>query len=196
MADSFRSSERACSRREFLASAAAASPALADEKLARPNLIFFMPDELRAESLACYGHPLVKTPHFDRVAAEGVRFEQCHVQNTVCGPSRCSLMTGWPVHVRGHRSLYYDLHPDEPNLLRYLKDGGYDVYWYGKNDLLAPDAFPLSVTAWASLARHEPRAAESLAAIRSAFLFLPLRQTAGSPRDQGLRQCARRCPHS
>src|SRR5262249_13347271 len=71
---------------------------------------------------------------------------QCHVQNTVCEPSRCSFVTGWPVHVRGHRSLYYGLHPDEPNLFRYLKQAGYDVYWYGKNDLLSPDSFATSVT--------------------------------------------------
>ena len=109
-----------------------------------------MPDEMRAESLACYGHPLVKTPNFDKLASEGVRFEQCHVQNPVCAPSRCSLMTGWPVHVRGHRSLYYGLHPDEPNLLRYLKESGYDVYFFGKNDLLAPESFPFSVTEWDS----------------------------------------------
>ena len=137
------------SRREFLASTGAASVLAAQPQPPRkPNIIFYMPETLRAESLACYGHPLVKTPNFDRLARQGVRFEQCHVQNTVCGPSRCSLMTGWPVHVRGHRSLYYFLHQDEPNLFRYLKQNGYDVYWYGKNDLLAPESFPDSVTEW------------------------------------------------
>ena len=134
------------SRREFLA-AAGALPA---QPAKRPNFVFFMPETLRAESVACYGHPLVKTPNLDRLASQGVRFTQCHAQNTVCGPSRCSLMTGWPVHVRGHRSLYYFLRPDEPNLFRYLKQNGYDVYWYGKNDLLAPDSFPDSVTEWGS----------------------------------------------
>ncbi len=146
------------SRRTFLGSAAVAPTLQArdphtDSKPAgakKPNFIFFMPDEMRAESLACYGHPLVKTPNFDKLASEGVRFEQCHVQNPVCAPSRCSLMTGWPVHVRGHRSLYYGLHPDEPNLLRYLKESGYDVYFFGKNDLLAPESFPFSVTEWDS----------------------------------------------
>ena len=146
------------SRRSFLGSAAAAASLAskggeAQVKPAsqnKPNFVFFMPDEMRAESLACYGHPLIKTPNFDRLAREGVRFDQCHVQNPVCAPSRCSLMTGWPVHVRGHRSLYYGLHPDEPNLLRYLKEDGYDVYWFGKNDLLSPDSFPLSVTEWDS----------------------------------------------
>jgi arylsulfatase A-like enzyme len=82
----------------------------------------------------------------DRLAAQGTRFDQCHVQNTVCEPSRCSFVTGWPVHVRGHRSLYYGLQADEPQLFRYLKESGYDVYWYGKNDLLAPESFAASVT--------------------------------------------------
>src|SRR5437763_4715028 len=52
----------------------------------RPNLILCMADELRAESVACYGHPLVKTPNLDKLASEGVRFAQCHVQNPVCDP--------------------------------------------------------------------------------------------------------------
>jgi len=137
------------SRREFLAASGAAL-SVAQPLRQRPNFIFFMPETLRAESIACYGHPLVRTPNLDRLAAQGVRFTQCHAQNTVCGPSRCSLMTGWPVHVRGHRSLYYFLRPDEPNLLRYLKQTGYDVYWYGKNDLLAPDSFAGSVAEWGS----------------------------------------------
>lgn len=109
------------------------------------NFIFFMPDELRAESVGCYGHPLNPTPNMDALAREGVRFDQCHVQHTVCTPSRCSMMTGWHPHVRGHRTLWHMLRPDEPNLLRYLKQAGYAVHWYGKNDLLAPGSFAGSV---------------------------------------------------
>ncbi len=142
------------SRREFLVRSGAAPAAMQAQPGKKPNFIFYMPETLRAESLGCYGHPLVRTPNFDRLAGEGVRFEQCHAQNSVCGPSRCSLMTGWPVHVRGHRSLYYFLHPDEPNLFRYLKQNGYDVYWYGKNDLLAPESFPESVTEWGPRPAH------------------------------------------
>jgi arylsulfatase A-like enzyme len=135
-------------RRTFLTAAAAAveSQGRPEPLRRRPNLILYMADELRAESIACYGHPLVKTPNIDRLASQGVRFEQCHAQNPVCGPSRCSFATGWPVHVRGHRSLYYFLRPDEPNLFRYLRGAGYDVYWFGKNDMLAADSFPSSVT--------------------------------------------------
>lgn len=110
------------------------------------NFIFMIPDELRAESIGCYGHPNVKTPNIDAFAAQGTLFNQCHVQNTVCTPSRCSFMTGWYPHVRGHRTLWHLLRPDEPNLLRYLKQTGYDVRWYGKNDLLSQDSFADSVT--------------------------------------------------
>lgn len=112
------------------------------------NFVLFMPDELRAESTGCYGHPVVQTPNLDRLAAEGTRFDQCSVQHTVCSPSRCSMLTGWYPHTAGHRTLWHLLRPHQPNLFRYLKDAGYDVRWYGKNDALAQASLPLSVTEW------------------------------------------------
>lgn len=130
------------------AEASVASGQAAGGLARRPNLILFMPDEMRAEGLACYGNPVVKTPNLDRLAAEGTRFANAHVQFPVCGASRCSLLTGWPTSVRGHRSLYYFLRPEEPNLFRYLQQSGYDVYWYGKNDALASQTFAGSVTEW------------------------------------------------
>lgn len=151
------------SRRDFLgsaglsvtAAAAGGTQAVADtpqspkEKLPkRPNLVLFMPDELRADALSCYGNPICRTPNLDRLASQGTRFSNCYVQYPVCGASRCSLLTGWPTSVRGHRSLYYFLRPYEPNLFRYLKQNGYDVFWYGKNDALATQSFYESVTEW------------------------------------------------
>ncbi len=113
------------------------------------NFVFFIPDEMRAESVSCYGHPLVQMPAYDRLAAEGTRFEQCHVQHTVCAPSRCSLMTGWYPHVSGHRTLWHLLRPHEPSLFRYLKAAGYHIEWYGKNDLYAAESFPDAVSHFA-----------------------------------------------
>ncbi len=114
----------------------------------RKNIVIFMPDEMRADSLACYGNPVTHTPNFDRLAHEGARFDQCHVQFPVCGASRCAMLTGWPTSVRGHRSLYYFLRPQEPNLFRYLRRANYDVFWFGKNDALATQSFHDSVTRW------------------------------------------------
>jgi arylsulfatase A-like enzyme len=155
---------RQLSRREFLVSSSAATAAIASAGLAwgadpdtvtdatrkpvrTPNLVIFLPDELRAESLGCYGHPLIKTPNIDRLAAEGTRFSHC-VAHPLCVVSRASLFTGWQPHVRGHRSYDYLLTPDEPNMFRYLRDAGYDVFWFGKNDVLAHDQFQKSVTGW------------------------------------------------
>jgi arylsulfatase A-like enzyme len=164
-------SERDISRRKFLGAAgmtvaaslhSGARPAAAGEAegvpaaASKPNLILFFPDELRADALSCFGNPVCRTPNFDRLAQEGARFANCHVQYPVCGASRCSLLTGWPTSVRGHRSLYYFLRPEEPNLFRYLKRSGYDVFWYGKNDALAAQCFYDSVTEWNDRPRLGP----------------------------------------
>lgn len=110
------------------------------------NIIYYNPDEMRADVLGCYGHPLIKTPNIDRLASRGTVFENCFVQHTVCTPSRCSFLTGWYPHTRGHRSLWHLLQPDEPNTLKYLKQHGYDVHLVGKNDALAAGSFADSVS--------------------------------------------------
>ncbi len=103
------------------------------------NFVIFMPDQQRADVLGCYGHPLASTPNYDRLASEGARFDQCHVQQALCTPSRCSMMTGWYPHVRGHRTIPHLLGRDDPSLLRYLKQAGYRVEIYGKNDVFVPE---------------------------------------------------------
>ena len=113
--------------------------------MSRPNFIIFNPDQWRGDYAGCYGHPLVRTPHLDRLAAQGTRFDQCHVQHSVCSPSRCSFMTGWYPHVRGHRTLQHLLRPEEPNLLECLRRHGYETALFGKNDLLAEDAIDASL---------------------------------------------------
>jgi len=105
-----------------------------------------MPDSLRADVLGCYGHPLAKTPNMDRLAAEGTLFEQNICQYPVCGPSRCSMITGLYPHNTGCRTNeYFVQHPQE-NLYGYLKQAGYHVEWHGKNDMFAPNVFPHAVS--------------------------------------------------
>jgi choline-sulfatase len=108
------------------------------------NYIIFFPDELRAETLSIYGNDFIKTPNYDRLASQGVVFNQCHVQNPVCSPSRCSLVSGQYVHSAGHRNLWNLIKPYEHNLFRYMKEAGYEVRSYGKNDLFSKDAASLS----------------------------------------------------
>ena len=109
----------------------------------RPNIVIFNPDQWRGDVLGHMGNPAAVTPNLDRLAAtDGVSFRSAFCQNTVCTPSRCSFMTGWYPHVRGHRTMHHMLRKDEPMLLKVLKDAGYFVWWGGKNDLVpAQDGF-------------------------------------------------------
>jgi len=103
---------------------------------ARPHLLLFNPDQFRSDALAHLGNPQASTPHFDALArTEGLSFRHAYCQNPVCTPSRCSFMTGWYPHVRGHRTMFHMLRPGEPMMLQVLKENGYFVYWGGKNDL-------------------------------------------------------------
>jgi arylsulfatase A len=78
-------------RRDFLQSMAA--PALAQRKT-QPNVVLIFADDLGYGDLACYGHPTIRTPNLDRLAAEGMRFTQFYVAAPLCTPSRASLLTG------------------------------------------------------------------------------------------------------
>jgi arylsulfatase A-like enzyme len=59
-----------------------------------PNILFIMADQLRADYLGCAGHPTVRTPHIDGLAARGLRFDRAYAQAPVCGGSRMSFYTG------------------------------------------------------------------------------------------------------
>ena len=107
--------------------------------MTRPNLLLFMPDELRADSLGAFGNPVARTPHLDALAARGTRWTEAYSQHSVCSQSRVSLFTGWYPHVAGHRTLDNLLKPHEPNLLRSLREAGYYVAWAGiRGDTFAP----------------------------------------------------------
>lgn len=102
----------------------------------RPHILIFNPDQFRADALGHLGNTAAVTPNMDRVCrTDGVSFRYAFCQNPVCTPSRCSFMSGWYPHVRGHRTMFHMMHEDEPVLLKALKDEGYFVWWGGKNDL-------------------------------------------------------------
>ncbi len=115
------------------------------------NFVIFMPDQQRADVLDCYGGKPCRTPHYDRLATTGTRFDQCHTPQPLCTPARCCMMTGWYPHVRGHRSIPHLLGKDDPSLFRYLKQSGYRVEVYGKNDVFDPGHACLAT----DIAEHE-----------------------------------------
>lgn len=80
-----------------------AAPAMARAAAARrrPNIIFILGDDVRWDDLACTGHPFVRTPNIDRIAAEGARFRNAFVTTPICSPSRASFLTGQYAGVHG-----------------------------------------------------------------------------------------------
>ena len=102
-----------------------------------PHLVIFNPDQWRGDVMGHMGNPAALTPNLDRlVQSEAVSFRNAFCQNPVCTPSRCSFMSGWYPHVRGHRTMFHMMRKGEPVLLRALKEAGYYVWWGGKNDLV------------------------------------------------------------
>ncbi len=67
----------------------------------RPNILLFTTDQHRYDALGANGNPILRTPNIDALARQGVRFENCFIQNTVCVPSRACMQTGRYAHQHG-----------------------------------------------------------------------------------------------
>lgn len=102
------------------------------------NILFIMCDQLRADHLACYGHPFLATPHLDALARRGVRFDRAFVQSGVCGPSRMSFYTGRYVSSHGATWNRVPLSIGEMTLGEYLRRAGRTLSLAGKTHVM-PD---------------------------------------------------------
>ncbi|QFT67909.1 Arylsulfatase [Labrenzia sp. THAF35] len=111
----------------------------------RPNILFFMPDQLRADFLGCYGARFARTPNIDALAARGMLFDRCLSPNPICVPARASLLTGTTSLENGVLVNGAWLRPDRrecgldswPEL---LSQGGYDTCSIGKMHFYPWDA--------------------------------------------------------
>jgi len=99
----------------------------------RPNFLFFITDQHRADYLGCAGHPIVKTPNIDAIAARGVRFDNFHVATPVCMPNRASLLTGRYPSAHGLRYNGGDLSYRASTFPQVLRAGGYRTAAIGKS---------------------------------------------------------------
>ncbi len=99
-----------------------------------PNILLIVADDLNT-ALGCYGHPVVKTPHIDRLASRGVRFERAYSQATICSPSRASIFSGLRPHTTGvldNETSWPDPLPDLTYLPAYFQNLGYFTATFGK----------------------------------------------------------------
>ena len=112
-------------------------PTRAAQPSAPPNLIVFLADDLGWGDLGVQGHPIIKTPHLDAFAKQGVRLTQCYSASAVCSPSRSAILTGRTPHRNGvytwiqERSEVH-LRTSEITLPRLLKSAGYATAHSGK----------------------------------------------------------------
>ncbi|EMD16114.1 hypothetical protein HMPREF9943_01517 [Eggerthia catenaformis OT 569 = DSM 20559] len=101
------------------------------------NILLFVADQMRADSMHHMGNEASLTPNLDDILNNGISFENAYCQNPVCVPSRCSFLTGLYPHTTGHRTMHYlQRNQEEPNILKEMKNNGYEVIWIGRNDII------------------------------------------------------------
>ena len=110
----------------------------------RPNIVMIFIDDMGWGDFSCFGNKAAQTPNIDRIAAEGISFEQFYVNSPICSPSRCALTTGqypqrWRIHSflnnradNERRGCAQWLDPKAPTLARILQQNGYATGHFGK----------------------------------------------------------------
>ncbi len=106
----------------------------------RPNILFFFTDQQRWDTVGAYGQPLDMTPNFDRLAEEGVKFENAFTCQPVCGPARSCLQTGKYATETGCYRNGVALPPDHKTVAHWLTEAGYEVGYIGKWHLASNSA--------------------------------------------------------
>ncbi|MHC4637712.1 MAG: sulfatase family protein [Planctomycetota bacterium] len=128
------------SRRGFLKAVGAGAVSAAfsgrlfggENEKGRPNIIFIMADDHASHALSCYGSRINTTPNLDRIAREGMRFNNCFCTNSICAPSRAVILTGKYSHLNGvidNRKRFDGTQQTFPKLLR---KAGYQTAMIGK----------------------------------------------------------------
>jgi len=141
-----KSSDKKLDRRNFLKLSAAATGTFftgisgcsnfastcSNNAAKRPNIILVMADDQGWGDMGYNGHPVLKTPNFDAMAAESLRFDRFYAAAPVCSPTRASVMTGRHPNRFGCFQWGYSLRPQESTVARALKSAGYVTGHFGK----------------------------------------------------------------
>ena len=142
-----------CTRRDFLGAmgmgiAAVAVPGMTRPARAaadkRPNILYIMSDDHAAHAISAYGSRLAKiapTPNIDRLAKEGILFENCFCTNSICVPSRATILTGQYSQTNGALDLSGGLETQKQYLPKLMKQAGYQTAMIGKWHLEHEPAF-------------------------------------------------------
>jgi arylsulfatase A-like enzyme len=99
---------------------------------ARPNILFIMSDDHAAQAISCYGSRINQTPNIDRIAREGMRFDNCFCTNGICAPSRAVILTGKHSHVNGVLDNRLEFDSSQQTFPKLLQQAGYTTAMIGK----------------------------------------------------------------
>ena len=98
----------------------------------KPNVLFILCDDLRWDSLGCTGHPHIKTPSIDKLAASGVNFKNTFCTTSLCSPSRASILSGKYAHAHTVVNNFTEYPENLKNFPGVLHDSGYQTAYFGK----------------------------------------------------------------
>jgi len=98
----------------------------------RPNIVFILTDDHASHAISAYGSVVNHTPRIDELARLGVRFDNCFATNSLCAPSRASILTGTYSHVNGVSTLVTHIDASQPTFISQLRAAGYRTAMVGK----------------------------------------------------------------
>ena len=125
--------------------------------MTKPNILFIMSDDHASHAMSCYGSRINQTPNLDRIAREGMRFDNCFCTNSLCEPSRAGILTGTYNHVNGVTTIGAHLDNRLENVAKILQRDGYQTAIVGKWHLgQGTDHWPTGFDYWNILQGQGP----------------------------------------
>src|SRR5262249_40864171 len=116
----------------FIALVAGAAISHAADKL-RPNILFIFSDDHAWQAISAYESKVIQTPNLDRLAQQGMRFDRCLVPNSICGPSRATVLTGTYNHINGFfNNVNCRFDGSQTTFPKLLQAAGYQTALVGK----------------------------------------------------------------
>ena len=98
----------------------------------RPNIIFIMSDDHAYQAISAYDERLIKTPNIDRIGKEGIVFTNACVSNSICAPSRATILTGKHTHINGKVDNHMPFDTTQVTFPQIFQEAGYQTAMFGK----------------------------------------------------------------